>query len=170
MLDFHTWFNDRKEFLASCNLDFMSSLQVPPSLVTFDPRYVNYSMSSSCRLLILIGRSILAFFIGIIFVLPILIFSPAFSACSFTAVVLFLISLNLLDMSAISSAYSRSSNLLVNLHQFLCSSLARCFSWPNLVPRGTGIRHSTTLFHPTPYPHPVWLQSTAHHTYLIVFV
>ena len=44
MLDFHTWFNDRKEFLAFCNLGFMPSL-APTSLVTFDPRYVNYSTS-----------------------------------------------------------------------------------------------------------------------------
>ena len=56
MMDFHTWFNDRKAFLAFCNLDFMSS-PAPSPLVTFDPRYVNSSTSSSSCLSILKGQS-----------------------------------------------------------------------------------------------------------------
>ena len=52
--------NDRKVFMAFCNLEFMSLL-APPSLVTFDPRYVNSSTSPSCCLSILIGWSIFAF-------------------------------------------------------------------------------------------------------------
>ena len=49
-------------------------------------------------------------------VLLMLIFSPAFSVHSSTAAVLSWMSLNSLDISAISSANSRSSNFLINFH------------------------------------------------------
>ena len=83
----------------------MSSL-VPPSLVAFDPKYVNSSTSPSCCPSILIGWFNILAFIRIVFVFGMLIFSP----------VLFWMLLNLLDMTAISSAKSRSSNYLVNFH------------------------------------------------------